>query len=602
MTTPSWPCGSISKFSALEPYPWWRDQKPDWQWPMYEDFKVFLSLVWQFLNLPAPTRVQFDIADFLQYGGDKTLIEAFRGVGKSWVTAAYVIWLLMRNPLIKVMVVSATSDRAMNFTTFVKQLIEEMPELQHMHDPAAKRNSKVEFDIAAIPADQAPSVRSVSISGTMTGGRADLIIGDDVEVPNNSSTVKERDKLKKRTGEFSDILKPGGSIKYLGTPQCMESLYTGLEERGFSIRIWPGRYPKETQVANYKGNLAPILLGDLERDPSLVGRSTDPARFDDEDLLEREIDKGRSEFTLQFMLDTTLSDADRFPLKLSDLIVADINPDLGPEKVIWSSDMRYAMKDLPVVGFSGDQYYKPMDFQRDSHGNVLMRPFDGTIMAIDPSGRGADETGYAVVKLLNSQLFLIDAGHIPGGYDDEALNTIAAIARKFAAHTIVLESNFGDGMFQKLLEPVLRKHHPCTIEERRASKQKEKRIIETLEPVLNQHRLIVDTKLVRKDYDSVKNYPSDKQIQYRLFYQLTHITKDRGSLRHDDRLDALALAVEFLTEQMNVDRDAAVEAERQRRLDAELENFLELASPSTGVTAGGMDLDFMGGTGNSLWH
>lgn len=90
--------------------------------PAQEDFRKFIYLVWKHLNLPEPTPVQYDIARYLQHGPRRCVIEAFRGVGKSWVTAAFVCWLLWRNPQLRILVVSASSARADAFSTFVKRL------------------------------------------------------------------------------------------------------------------------------------------------------------------------------------------------------------------------------------------------------------------------------------------------------------------------------------------------------------------------------------------------------------------------------------------------------------------------------------------------
>ena len=56
-----------------------------------KDFKNFLYVCWKHLNLPHPTPVQYDMADYIQ---DATLrrlvVQAFRGAGKSWITSAFV--------------------------------------------------------------------------------------------------------------------------------------------------------------------------------------------------------------------------------------------------------------------------------------------------------------------------------------------------------------------------------------------------------------------------------------------------------------------------------------------------------------------------------
>jgi hypothetical protein len=199
------------------------------------------------------------------------------------------------------------------------------------------------------------------------------------------------------------------------------------------------------------------------------------------------------------------------------------------------------------------------------------------VLAIDPSGRGADETAYAVVKMLNGYLYVLEAGGLPGGYGKEVMEDITALARRQKVNMILVESNFGDGMFQELLKPYLEKQYPCTIEEVRHSIQKEKRIIDTLEPVMNQHRLVVNEKLIKQDYESTSSHSSEKRLQYQLFYQMSRITRGRGSLAHDDRIDVLAMAVSYWTQQMAQDADRRMKVRKDEVLTKELERFVDSA-------------------------
>lgn len=536
------------------------------------DFRVFLFVVWTFLGLPEPTPIQYDIAHYLQriyfrQGPRRAIIQAFRGVGKTWITVAFVCWVLYCNPQLKILVVSASKLHADNFTTFTMRLIQEMPQLKHLRPREEQRNSKVSFDVAPAQADHSPSVKSVGITGQLTGSRADIIVVDDVEVPNNSMTQMMRDKLAEAVKEFDAILKPDGLVIYLGTPQTEMSLYNVLPERGYSIRIWPARYPSKELIGYYGDRLAPKIVRELEQNQTLENQPTDSRRFSEFDLLEREASYGRSGFQLQFMLNTRLSDADRYPLKLSDLIVMDLNPELAPEKVIWAGAPEVVINELPSVGLGGDKYHRPMAIQ----GQWI--PYTGSVMSIDPAGRGKDETAYAVVKILNSQLFLLEAGGFMGGYSEETLTQLCAVAKRQQVNRIIIESNFGDGMFLQLLKPYIGRIHPVTLEEVRHSIQKERRIIDTLEPVMNQHRLIVDRKLIEQDYKSTQHLPSEQALKYMLFYQMSRITKERGALAQDDRLDALAIAVNYWVEQMARDVDRAIEDEKEQRLKDALENF-----------------------------
>ena len=532
------------------------------QHPIQQDFRKFVYHIWKELNLPDPTPVQYDIAHYLQHADRRSVIEAFRGVGKSWLTSAFVCWSLLNNPQLKILVVSASKERADAFSSFVKRLINDVEILNHLAATESQRDSMVAFDVAPALPDHSPSVKSVGITGQITGSRADILIADDVEVPNNSATQMMRDKLAESVKEFDAILKPGGRIIYLGTPQTEMSLYNQLPERGYDIRIWTARYPELDKVIKYQGRLAPMITRAIEEDSKLVGEPVDPKRFDAKDLMERAASYGRSGFALQFMLDTSLSDANKYPLKVSDLVVMNLNPTMGHLKVAWASSPELVINDLPNVALTGDKYYRPMWHADD------MADYTGCVMAIDPSGRGSDETGYAVIKALGGMLYLVDAGGILGGYSDQTLEGLALIAKKHQAKMIIVEANFGDGMYTQLLKPFLGRIYPCTVEEVKHSTNKEARIIDTLEPVMSTHRLIVDERLIKKDYES------SKDLRYSLFYQMTRITRERGAITHDDRLDALAMAVGYWSESMARDTGKAAQAIKDKAMELELKKFM----------------------------
>ena len=532
------------------------------------DFRNFLFVVWSHLNLPEPTPVQYDMAEYLQSNEKRIVIEAFRGAGKSYITSAFACHQLYINPEVKILVVSASKIRADDFSTFTMRLIQDMPLLQHLIPKDGQRQSKISFDVGPASASHSPSVKSAGITGQLAGSRADIIIADDIEIPNNSLTQTMRDKISEAVKEFDAVLKPDGRVVYLGTPQTEMSLYELLPERGYKVRIWPSRFPSGT--IKYGGKLAPFISDKITKDSELMGQPTDPKRFSDSDLLERELSYGRSGFSLQFMLDTSLSDANRYPLKLEDLCIMDVDNDKAPEKIVWGRD-KDKIIDIPNVGLPGDFYYKPLD----TVGDYV--DYTGSVMAIDPSGRGKDETAYAVVKMLNGVLHLIDFGGIEGGYDENVLKTISVLAQKYKVNYIIVESNFGDGMFTELLKPVLTKVYPVTIEEVRHNIQKEKRIIDVLEPVMNQHRLVVDRKALERDYSSVQHYPPEKQAKYMLAYQMTRITREKGALVHDDRIDVLSMAVAYWVEQMAADVDKEIKVRKNKLLDEELERFMENA-------------------------
>lgn len=536
-----------------------------------KDFRNFLYLVWKHLALPQPTKVQYDIANFIQSKHKRIVINAFRGVGKSWVTSAYVCHQLLLNPQLNILVVSASKNRADDFSTFTLRLINEIDVLAHLRPSDDQRQSKVSFDVRPARASHAPSVKSLGITGQMTGSRSDLIIADDVESANNSATMGMRDKLSEQVKEFESIIKPQGRIIFLGTMQTEMSLYNLLTTRGYKQRVWPARYPTEKQVRNFGDTLAPMIRNTWNIDEQ--GKPTDPDRFDDEDLNKRKLSYGASGFNLQFMLDTSLSDENKYPLKLNDLVVMSLNPSTAPEKVIWASSPELKHEELPCVGLHSDAFYRPMQIQGD------WMEYQGSVLAIDPSGRGDNETSYCCAKMLNGNVFITDAGGLVGGYTDKTLQSIANIAKQQEANLILVEENYGGGMFTKLLLPFVTKTYPVTIEEIRHQEAKEKRIIDTLEPLMQQHRLIIDSNVVHKDYNSANDmYALEKSLRYQLFYQMSRISNIKGSLAIDDRLDVLSMACRYWVEQLAKDQETAHIQRREEALQDELDRFLDTQS------------------------
>ena len=533
-------------------------------------FPLFVALVWKLIGLPQPTPIQVNISETLQEPpSNRFIIQGFRGVAKSFITCAYVVWLLWRDPQLKIMIVSASKERADANASFIKKIINEVPFLGHLKARESQRDTQNLFDVGPARPDHSPSVKSVGITGQLTGSRADIIVADDVEVPGNSFTQVMRDRLFELVKEFDAILKPGDDKKiiYLGTPQNEMSLYNELQERGYITYIWPARYPYDDKHRRtYGDKLAPFIANIMDGGPEkYYGKPTDPRRFDEEDLQKRELSYKKAGFMLQFMLDTTLSDADKYPLRLRDLIVGHIPMDEAPMRLTWLPDPSRAISldEAPPLGLKGDRYFQ---FHKASEETAK---FSYRILAVDPSGRGKDETGYAVLYWLNGYVYVMEVGGLLGGYSDEVLIKLSNIAKKWNVSEVVVEGNFGDGMYCKLLQPILLSRHKASIEEVKSKGQKELRIIDTLEPVVTNHKLVVTPDCIRHDYDSVP----EGDLKYACFYQFTRITSDRGALVHDDRLDALAIGVCYLVELMAVDPNEGIEEQHAEWVERGLESI-----------------------------
>lgn len=533
-----------------------------------EDFRIFIYMVWKMISLPDPTPIQYDIARTLQnLPNDRFIIEGFRGVAKSFITCAYAVWTLWRDPQKKVEIVSASKDRADANAIFIKRIIYTLPFLAHLKARPDQRDQQNLFDVGPAVPDISPSIKSVGISGQLTGSRADLLIADDVEVANNSGTQTQRDKLNEAVKEFDAIIKPKGQIVYLGTPQNEMSLYNELQQRGYKCRIWTVLYPESLSEREFYGDrLAKIIADKYDNNPELyAGKPTDPRRFDEEEIYKRRLSYGKAGFALQFMLNTNLSDQEKYPLKVQDLIIANLSLDEANLKWYWSNDRQLRINDLPCVALKGDYFYEPQ-----GRSNEVFE-YTGTVMAVDPSGRGKDETSYAVVKYLNGYLFVLEVGGTREGYSDSTLRQLANKAKIYGVNEIVVEGNFGDGMFSQLFKPVLNDIHPCSVTEVKNYAQKEARIIDTLEPVMMRHKLIIHKQVILDDYQVYENAPA-----YSLIYQMTRLSRDRGALAHDDRLDALCMAVAYWLAVMDRDEEIGM----QEQIEAKLEQWLD---PDKGI-------------------
>jgi len=370
---------------------------------------------------------------------------------------------------------------------------------------------------------------------------------------------------------------------YLGTPQTTFTVYRKLAERNYRPFVWPARFPKDTTP--YDGLIAPQLQEDIDNG-ALPNTCTDPDRFDDEDLVEREASMGRSNFALQFMLDTSLSDAEKFPLKMSDLVVTSVNPATAPDNVIWCSDPRNAIKDLPTVGLPGDYFYSPMQLQGE------WTEYTETICSVDPSGRGSDETTAAYISQKNGFLYLHEMRAYRDGYSDNTLLDILRGCKKFNVTTLVVETNFGDGIVSELFKKHIQQtKQRILIDEVRATIRKEDRIIDSLEPVLNQHRLVVDRGVIDWDYNSNKELPPENRLLYMLFYQMSRMCREKYAVKHDDRLDCLAQGVKYFTDALSISAQEQINIRKSEEWMDILEAFIDNPQQATNHLVLGMDKD-----------
>jgi hypothetical protein len=513
---------------------------------------VFVDLYhWQ-----PPSLIQREMADYLQdeylTGNGRDILQAYRGCGKSSILQCFVVWLLMIQPQLNILITSETYNLAKKFVEQARRIIAQFPYCGFLIPDPDQIDSASMFYVRPNRITKDPSVEGRSITSQITGFRADHIFPDDNETPRNTLTHAARARVEAVFEEYEAVLKKGGGICALGTPHSEDTVYNKLKEKGYRIRQWRATYPTLEKAEQFEETYAPSIIEAVRANPDLAGRATDPERLDDEDLRGRLIGMGKAGFERQYNLDTTLTDDERTPLKLRNLIVMDCDREVAPIRVVWTNNPENKVDYLKSVGMRNDYYYSPLHITKEQ-----MLPYDMKLMYIDPSGQGKDETGVVIVYTLAGRLYLMKSTGFRDGYSIDTLNGIVNLAKEFQVNKIITEKNYGGGMFTQLLQAELNKKFPVMVEDASVSNRtyKEKRILNVLEPLISSHKLVVDTSVITQDLqaEDTGKQSTSHPLRYCLFYQLTRLSEERGCLAHDDRLDALAGACGYLMEQVNRD-------------------------------------------------
>ena len=536
----------------------------------YLHFVDFATDGMAFLGFPL-TDMQADIAEFMEAGPRLRMVMAQRGEAKSTLAALYAVWRIIQRCTTRVLIVSAGELQASEVATLVVRLITTWDILEYLRPDrqAGDRASVTAFDVhyTLKGIDKSPSVACVGITANLPGKRADLLIPDDIESPKNAMTSTERAKLKHLSKEFSSIC-THGDILYLGTPQTKDSIYNSLPGRGFLVRIWPGRYPTPDEVQKYGSRLAPYLAERIAADPSLQtgggldgtrGQPSDEHRFNEADLVEKELDKGPEDFSLQHMLDTSLNDAARQQLKLSDLMVANFDYESVPEIMPYRADPRLlcaqvAAPDFPVAM---SLMYHPVTVEC-AYVTPQLR-----MCYIDPAGGGGDELGFGISTAVGPYIHSLDMGGLKGGLTEANGMRLCALFKKYGVTVVQVESNMGHGLFEINLRAIIEKHKIGFVTENGvpvmadtwfgsvgvigeySTGQKEKRIIDSVVGAMQRHRVVLHQQVFDSDRLYGEQHGADKRAAYSLFQQISSITTDRNSLQHDDRIEAWAGSIRY---------------------------------------------------------
>lgn len=543
---------------------------------MYPEFVDFCEDAMAFLGFKM-TWMQRDIAIFMQYCPDFAMVQAQRGEAKSTIACIFAVWCLVRDPSSRIMLVSGAEKKAQENGTLILRLITRWDVLQYLAPDkyAGDATSTLAFDVhwALKGVDKSASVVCAGLTGSLQGFRADVLIPDDIETTKNGLTATQRAQTELLSKEFSAICTQG-KILYLGTPQTKDSIYNNLPGRGYTVRIWPGRFPTASELEKYGDHLAPSIIermavlgpkcqtgGGLD---GTRGWCADPERYTEQELQNKELDNGPEYFQLQYMLDTALSDAMRQQIKLRDLVVGDFNFESVPETVGWAAEKQFKLELPTSFPVTKPELYSPAFIAPNFCAIQSMS------MAVDPAGNGGDEIAFAIGGTVGPYIHLVGVGGYKGGLSEENMEKLLQLCVMFKVKQLLIEENMGAGTPRLLITNYFNRTDSrgkryiegCGIDKYAATGQKERRIIETVRPVVQRHRLIVHRTALDMDQDLLQQYPQDKRNVRSLFYQMHSITTDRGCLEKDDRLDALEGLVRALAPTLVKDEDKANEARR----------------------------------------
>lgn len=507
-----------------------------------QDFRNFAYYVMKYMGYGEPTPIQYGICEALQNHNNDMILAAGRGTGKSVITSMLASWWLLRDPNVTILVTSATAQKAIDFMSMTRQILQVVPFMNHLLPSEDDVDNALAFNSAArVKVSQDKSVSAAGIMSQIVGKHADYIVGDDLEVRGNCDTQEARDKLLGRIHEFESIRNKGGRVIFLGTPHTRDSNYNKLAAAGYPFIKFPAEFPDPT-IPSRMENIAPWIMERMEEMEAEPSEATQPERFDKEVLMERYAKIGPANYALQFLLDTSISDDEKYPIKLNNIICTDVGLDMFHQKV---QHARSAPVDFATYGMAGDKVFKPM-YKSDNMEDYII-----TTLHVDPSGRGKDETGLVVASATPTGYICVhEMIGLPGGYDEQTLTAVAKLANQYKCQLIRYEGNFGDGMFGQLLLPIVKRVcGQVGVEEFKVTGQKERRILDVLEPVIATQRLVFDPRAM-----------NDKENQI----QLTRLTYKRGALKHDDRIDALSHAVSYYSEMLGVDVDAVIAANEHK--------------------------------------
>ena len=100
---------------------------------------------------------------------------------------------------------------------------------------------------------------------------------------------------------------------------------------------------------------------------------------------------------------------------------------------------------------------------------------------------------------------------------------------------------------------------------------------------------MVNRSVVDWDYNSNKDAAPEERLLYMLFYQMSRMCREKGAVKHDDRLDCLAQGVKYYTDALSISANEQIKLRRRDEWNSLLADFLDSPSSSANHVVMGMD-------------
>lgn len=417
------------------------------------DFKIF-TVLWNQSQHRTTPLLHFKMADWLETkwknGEHSMLLMAFRSAGKSTIVGLFSAWLIYRNPNIRILVLAADGALAGKMVRNVKRIIERHPLTYDMKPANADQWASDRFTVKRDLELRDPSMMAKGVISNITGSRADIVICDDVEVPNTCDSAAKREDLRERLGEIPFVLVAGGAQLYVGTPHDYYSIYADAPRKEIG--------EEQAFLDGFARLALPIMDGQ--------GQSAWPERYSEEGIAENRRISGPNKFDSQMML------------RPVNIMEGRLDPDLLQE---YNAELEYDRTiNKLFIGqhkmISASCWWDPA-FGRGKG--------DSSVCAVVFADAGGD---YYLHHLAYIRVDDLD----PTAEADQQTKIIAQIAKDFHLPCVTVESNGLGKFLPNMLRNRLASEKSITrVREIHSKKSKAIRIIESFDALLAAQRLFV---------------------------------------------------------------------------------------------------------------